>query len=64
MGVDALQIASAISQSNTANEVSIAVLKKALDSQRIVAAGLLQALPPVPSLANEGSLGTRVNTFA
>jgi len=41
-----------------------AALKKALDSQATEAAGLINALPKMPSLATEGSVGTRVNTFA
>jgi hypothetical protein len=64
MTVQVAQLASSLSQSSTANEIGVAVLKKAMDSQRAVAAGLLQALPPVPSLASEGSLGTKVNAFA
>jgi hypothetical protein len=64
MSAEIQQLASALSQVNLAQQVDVAVLKKALDAQRIAAAGLIAALPPVPELATEGSLGTRVNTFA
>lgn len=40
------------------------VLRKSLDMQASNAAILLQALPQAPGLATEGSVGTRVNTFA
>jgi hypothetical protein len=43
--------------------VNILVLKKAMDLQAITAMTLLQTLPQ-PALATQGSLGTRVNTFA
>jgi malonyl CoA-acyl carrier protein transacylase len=42
---------------------SVLVLKKAMTLQAQSAAQLLQALPQ-PALATEGSVGTRVNTFA
>lgn len=38
------------------------VLKKALDQQTANAASLLKALPP--PLASDGSLGTKLNTYA
>jgi hypothetical protein len=64
MSAEIQQLSSALSQATLAQQVDIAVLKKALDAQKIVAAGLLEALPPIPQLATEGSLGTRVNVFA
>ena len=64
LGVNTSQLASLVSQSTTGDQVGIAVLKKALESERMVAAGLLQALPPVPALAVEGSVGTLVNVRA
>lgn len=54
----------AASQGSTADAVQIAVLKKALDAQAAAAATLIQSLPAVPALATEGSLGTRLNTYA
>ena len=53
-----------MSQAMLAQQVDVAVLKKALDMQKIVAAGLLQSLPPVPQLATEGAIGTQVNVYA
>ncbi len=54
----------AASQGPTADAVQIAVLKKALDAQAVAAATLIQSLPAAPALATEGSLGTRLNTYA
>jgi hypothetical protein len=60
-----VQAATVAAQSTTADSVNILVLKKALDSQAVAAATLLQALPqPTPALATSGSLGTQVNAFA
>jgi hypothetical protein len=60
----AVQSASAAAQGQTADALNILVLKKALDAQAVAAAALIQALPQSPPLATEGSLGTRINTFA
>ena len=54
----------AASQGPTADAVQIAVLKKALDAQAVAAATLIQSLPAAPALATEGSLGTRLTTYA
>ena len=54
----------AASQGPTADAVQIAVLKKVLDAQAVAAATLIQSLPAAPALATEGSLGTRLNTYA
>jgi len=56
----------ATSMSNTATEqaVSIAVLKKALDSETKTAAALLQALPLVSSARLPPNLGQNINTTA
>ena len=53
----------AVSQADTGNAVSIAVLKKSLDIQAQNAAQLLQALPQ-PNSSNPPNLGNDVNTFA
>lgn len=45
-------------------DIGIAVLKKALDSQAASAATLLQALPPVQSARLPPHLGQNVNTTA
>jgi len=42
---------------------SVLVLKKALDMQASSATTLIESLPQ-PVLANSGTLGTKVNTFA
>ena len=49
--------------SDTPDAISIAVLRKALDLQGSAATALIQALPQ-PSLATQGNVGTKVNTFA
>lgn len=56
----------ATSMSNTATEqaVSIAVLKKALDSETKTAAALLQGLPLVSSARLPPNLGQNINTTA
>ena len=55
----------AASQGPTADAVALLVLKKALDAQATAAATLIQSLPAAaPALATEGSLGTRLNTYA
>jgi hypothetical protein len=43
--------------------VNIFVLKKALDMQASSAMTMLQSLPQ-PALATQGSVGTKLNTFA
>ena len=57
------QVGTTTAQSDTAEAVGIAVLKKALDLEEFSAITLLQALPQ-PPLAKEGNVGTNVNTFA
>ncbi len=54
-------LATALATQKNSDAVNVAVLKKALDSQANVAAGLIQALPPVPSNPN---VGRNVNTTA
>jgi hypothetical protein len=60
----AVQAATTAATGATADAVNILVLKKALDTQAVAAATLIQALPQVPALASSGSVGTRINTFA
>jgi hypothetical protein len=48
----------------TAQAIDVAVLKKTMDSQRIAAAGLLEALPPVPAPNLPAHLGQSINTKA
>lgn len=59
----AVQAATSAAQSETSDSVNILVLKKALDMQATSAMTLLQALPN-PALATQGSVGTKVNTYA
>jgi hypothetical protein len=58
-----VQAATSAASSDSADSVNILVLKKALDLQATAATTLLQALPQ-PTLATEGSVGTKINTFA
>ena len=63
LSTTAVQSATSAAQSDTADSVNILVLKKALDQQASTAMMLLQALP-TSTLATQGAVGTRVNTFA
>lgn len=54
-------LATALATQKNSDAVNVAVLKKALDSQANTAAGLIEALPPVPSNPN---VGRNVNTTA
>lgn len=56
--------AAAAAQSSTAGDVQMMVLNKALNSQTAAAVTLIRAIPQPTTLATEGSLGTRLNTFA
>jgi len=57
-------VATSFSESQNANQVQVAVLKKALDAQASSAAQLIQALPPVSSVNLPAHLGQNVNTSA
>jgi hypothetical protein len=61
MSVSAATVAA---QSDTADAVNIAVLRKAMNTQEAGALSLINAIPQEPPLATEGSLGRNVNTFA
>ncbi|TCS37513.1 putative motility protein YjfB-like [Paucimonas lemoignei] len=64
MEVNAIaSMATAMEQTKTAQEVSVAVLKKALDSQASTASALLDALPPVTANLPP-HLGQNINTKA
>jgi hypothetical protein len=59
------QLATGMAQQRTEQEVSVAVLKKALDVQKGTAAALLAALPqPQPAARLPPHLGQNVNTTA
>jgi uncharacterized protein (UPF0147 family) len=63
--MDAMSIArlsTTIAETNTRQDVSMAVLKKAMDVQASSATALLEALPSTPNLPSH--LGNRVNTTA
>ncbi len=45
-------------------DVQTAMLRKALDQEASTAAALIAAVPAPPPLTPQGSIGTRVNTFA
>ena len=57
-------LASSSNSGDTATAVGLLVLRKAIDIQAAGAIALLNALPPQPALATEGSLGRHLNTFA
>jgi len=58
-----LQRASAADLGTVAGQASVSVLKKALQKQGAAAMKLLDSLPQ-PQLADSGTLGTQVNTYA
>ncbi len=60
----AVQSATSAAAAPSSDAVNVLVLKKALDTQAVAAATLLQSLPQPPPLASSGNVGTRVNTFA
>lgn len=65
IGNDAsVRAATSAAQSSNATEVQMTVLKKALNNQAAGVQPLLDSLPQQPKLATEGSVGTRVNTYA
>lgn len=55
--------AQGLQQTSLQQQVSLAVLKSAMNVQAASAAALIQALPQ-PQLATSGTLGTLVNTYA
>lgn len=57
-------LATGMAQTKTAQDVSIAVFKKALDTQSDGALALLQAIPQVPSARLPEHLGQNINTVA
>jgi hypothetical protein len=60
-------VASDLSAQQTSNDVSMAVMRKSLDSQSTAAAGMLQALPPpmpAPTPSSNPNIGSFVNTVA
>ena len=52
-----------IQQGQTAQDVQISVLKKAMDMQESASAALLNAVAGSQPLASSGPLGTQVNTL-
>lgn len=52
-----------VSQARLGAEIEVAVLRKTLDTQKMVAAGLISLIGKPQPLATEGSLGTRLNTY-
>jgi hypothetical protein len=59
-----VQSAVSAAQAPAADGQQILVLKKALDMQSSSAATLIESLPQAPELADSGTLGRNVNTFA
>ncbi len=65
--MDAMSIArlsTTIAETNTRQDVSMAVLKKAMDVQASSAAALVEALPSTPSANLPSHLGNTINTTA
>jgi len=62
--VTSVSVAAEGAQDPTATAVGLLVLRKALDVQAAGALALLNALPPQPALATEGSLGRNLNVYA
>lgn len=61
--MDAISSAtSAIAAATTANDIQVAVLKKAMASQSQAALALISALPQPPSVNLPAHLGSNVNT--
>lgn len=60
----AVNAATSAAQSSGAGDLQMMVMNKALNSQAAAAITLIAAIPKPPTLATEGSLGTKVNTFA
>lgn len=57
-------VQAALSSSSAGSAAQVLVLKKALDQQSAGAAALIAALPQAPALAQSGTLGRHVNTYA
>lgn len=61
--MDAISSAtSSIAAATTNNDIQVAVLKKAMDSQSQVALALISAIPQPPSVNLPAHLGSNVNT--
>jgi hypothetical protein len=57
-------LATNMAQTRIDQEVGIAVLKKALDAESSLAAGLIAAIPTTPSANLPPHLGQNINTSA
>lgn len=51
-------------QAQAAQQVQLEVFKEALDMQKDQVAALMASASLQPQLANEGMVGTRINTYA
>jgi hypothetical protein len=59
------RLATTMAETGTQQEVGIAVLKKAQETQASTASALLEAIPPAPPASNlPAHLGSRINTTA
>ncbi len=59
------KLATTIADTGTRQDVSISVMKKAMDIQASSAAALIEALPPVQGSTNlPAHLGNKINTTA
>jgi hypothetical protein len=58
-------LATSMAQAQTGQDVGIAVLKKALNAEASIAAGLISAIPAPPSAVSlPPHLGQNINTMA
>jgi hypothetical protein len=54
-------LATSMTQTKDADDLNIAMAKKAIDAQKTIAAGLIAAIPPAPVTS---SMGHTINTQA
>lgn len=62
-----VQLATHLQTNQTAQDVQVAVIKKAINSEQMAATALLQMLPPVTGaqpLASSGRVGTQLHVTA
>lgn len=54
----------AMQQTQLMQTIQVSMLKKAMDTEASSVSQLLETVPAMPQQATEGSLGTRVDTYA
>ncbi|GAB2800460.1 hypothetical protein GCM10027040_29990 [Halomonas shantousis] len=61
---NAVSAALAMQQAQVATEAQTKLMKTAMDTQASQVSQLMASVTPTDQLATEGSVGTRINTFA